>query len=187
MLDDNLRKRAEENDVQAVFDLAMAYFIGEEVEEDNDKAFSLFCKVIALDPDFTNVYSRIGRCYENGWGTQQNLGKAIEMFTKGAQHNSSACHYYLALAYERGKGVPQNDQLAIHHHRIAAELGDSDSMVELGNRYRRGIGLEKDDATATAYYRKAADLNNANGLYGLAKAYYNGLGVEKDVPLSSQL
>lgn len=109
------------------------------------------------------------------------------MFTKGAQHNSSACHYYLALAYEKGKGVPQNDQLAIHHHRIAAELGDSDSMVELGNRYRRGIGLEKDDATATAYYRKAADLNNANGLYGLAKAYYNGLGVEKDVPLSSQL
>lgn len=90
MLDDNLRKRAEENDVQAVFDLAMAYFIGEEVEEDNDKAFSLFCKVIALDPDFTNVYSRIGRCYENGWGTQQNLGKAIEMFTKVL--NTTAAH-----------------------------------------------------------------------------------------------
>lgn len=187
MLDDNLLKRAEENDVQAIFDVAMAYFIGENVEEDNDKAFSLFCKVIALEPNFTDVYSRLGRCYENGWGTQQDFEKAIEMFTKGTQLNSSACHYYLALAYEKGEGVPRDEQKAIHHHRIASELGDADSMVELGDRYRRGIGLEKDDTVATEYYRKAADLNNANGFYELAKAYYNGLGVEKDVPLSSRL
>lgn len=187
MLDQELLARAEANDVQAIFEVAKAYYIGEEVEEDNDKAFELFSKVVALDPSFADVYSRIGRCYEKGWGTNLDLEKAIEAYTTGANLNSSGCHYYLAVAYENGTGVEQNDQMAIHHYRIAADLGDTDSMVEMGHRYREGNGVEKNDVTATEYYRKAAEKDDSNGVYQLAKAYYNGLGVDKDVPLSTQL
>ena len=129
MLDQELLARAEANDVQAIFEVAKAYYMGKEVEEDNDKAFELFSKVVALDPNFADVYSRIGRCYEKGWGTTQDLGKAIEAYTTGANLNSSGCHYYLAVAYEKGIGVEQDEQKAVHHYKIAADLGDTDSMV----------------------------------------------------------
>ncbi len=64
MLDQELLARAEANDVQAVFDVANAYYLGKGVDEDNDKAFELFNKVVALDPSFPAVYSCLGRCYE---------------------------------------------------------------------------------------------------------------------------
>lgn len=73
MFDQELLARAETNDVQAIFEVAKAYYMGKEVEEDNDKAFELFSKVVALDPSFADVYSRIGRCYEKGWGTTQDF------------------------------------------------------------------------------------------------------------------
>lgn len=69
MLDQELLAKAEANDVQAIFEVAKAYYIGDGVEENNDKAFELFSKVVALDPNFPDVYSRIGRCYEKGWGS----------------------------------------------------------------------------------------------------------------------
>lgn len=182
MLDNDLLKRAEENNVQAVFRVAMAYFTGEEVEEDNDKAFSLFCRVIALDPSFSDVYSRIGKCFENGWGTQQDFGKAIEMFSKGAQLNSSACHYYLALAYEEGKGVPQDGQLAIHHHRIAAELGDSDSMLALFHYHVD----KKEYSNAAVWADRAAQAESAEGnrmaqaIHSILACAGEGIGAYED-------
>lgn len=187
MLDQELLARAEANDVQAIFEVAKAYYMGQGVEEDNDKAFELFSKVVALDPSFADVYSRIGRCYEKGWGTAQDLVRAIEAYSIGANLNSAACHYYLAVSYENGTGVEQDDQKAIHHYKIAADLGDTDSMVEMGHRYRAGNGVEKNDITATEYYRKAAEKDDSNGVYQLARAYYDGLGVEKDIPRSTQL
>lgn len=145
MLDQELLAKAEANDVQAIFEVAKAYYIGDGVEENNDKAFELFSKVVALDPNFPDVYSRIGRCYEKGWGTAQDLKKAVDAYTTGANLNSAGCHYYLALAYENGTGVAQDEQKAIQHYKIAADLGDTDSMVEMGHRYRAGNGVEKDD------------------------------------------
>lgn len=78
MLDQELLAKAEANDVQAIFEVAKAYYIGDGVEENNEKAFELFSKVVALDPNFPDVYSRIGRCYEKGWGTAQDLKKAVD-------------------------------------------------------------------------------------------------------------
>ena len=140
-----------------------------------------------VDTVDTDVYSRIGRCYEKGWGTAQDLKKAVDAYTTGANLNSAGCHYYLALAYENGTGVVQDEQKAIQHYKIATDLGDTDSMVEMGHRYRAGNGVEKDDVIATEYYRKAAEKDDSNGVYQLARAYYDGLGVEKDVPRSTQL
>ena len=105
MLDQELLAKAEANDVQAIFEVAKAYYIGDGVEENNEKAFELFSKVVALDPNFPDVYSRIGRCYEKGWGTAQDLKKAVDAYTTGANLNSAGCHYYLALAYENGTDV----------------------------------------------------------------------------------
>ena len=116
MLDQELLAKAEANDVQAIFEVAKAYYIGDGVEENNEKAFELFSKVVALDPNFPDVYSRIGRCYEKGWGTAQDLKKAVDAYTTGANLNSAGCHYYLALAYENGTGVVQDEQKAIQHY-----------------------------------------------------------------------
>ena len=184
MLDRELLARAKANDVQAIYEVANAYYLGKGVEENDAKAFALFNKVIALDPDFAKVYSHIGRCYEKGWGTAVNLDKAIEAYTTGANLNSPGCHYYLALAYENGIGVEKNEQKAIHHYKMAADLGDTDSMVELGDRYGSGSGVKKDDNISTEYYRKAAELGDSNGAYMLAKAYYDGIGVNKDISIS---
>lgn len=102
MLDQELLAKAEANDVQAIFEVAKAYYIGDGVEENNEKAFELFSKVIALDPNFPDVYSRIGRCYEKGWGTAQDLKKAVDAYTTGANLNSAGCHYYLAWPMRTG-------------------------------------------------------------------------------------
>ena len=124
MLDQELLAKAEANDVQAIFEVAKAYYIGDGVEENNDKAFELFSKVVALDPNFPDVYSRIGRCYEKGWGTAQDLKKAVDAYTTGANLNSAGCHYYLALAYENGTGVVQHGRgLPGRRHRVSEVLG----------------------------------------------------------------
>lgn len=69
MLDKKSLAKAKANNVQAIFEVADAYYFGKGVEENNDKDFELFSRVVALDPGFSKVYSRIGRCYEKGWGT----------------------------------------------------------------------------------------------------------------------
>ena len=134
MLDQELLAKAKANDVQAIFEVAKAYYLGRGVNEDNDKAFELFSKVASLDPGFADVYAFIGRCYEKGWGTTQNLKKAFDSYSTGADLGSAGCYYYLAKLYETGTGVQADDQKAIRCYKMSADLGDTDSMVEMGHR-----------------------------------------------------
>lgn len=46
MLDQELLAKAEANDVQAIFEVAKAYYIGDGVEENNDKAFNCSAKLL---------------------------------------------------------------------------------------------------------------------------------------------
>ena len=60
MLDQELLARAENNDIEAIFEVAKAYYTGNGVEEDNDKAFELFTKVAMSTAALVDVVKRGG-------------------------------------------------------------------------------------------------------------------------------
>lgn len=79
--------------------------------------------------------NELGDLYFNGQGTQKNIKKGIEWYTKSADKDywRSACK--LGVCYYNGLGVEKNCDLAIKWFEKATALKDSWAMYNLGYLY----------------------------------------------------
>lgn len=75
--------------------------------------------------------NNLGYCHEYGYGTPQNLEKAIEYYLLAANRGDKVAAYNLGECYELGKGVEQDLDKALEWYRIAAERGDEDAQKEV--------------------------------------------------------
>lgn len=61
MFNEALLKRAESGDVEAALEVANCYYRGIDVEEDNDKAFAWFNRILEMDPQNATALTNIGK------------------------------------------------------------------------------------------------------------------------------
>ncbi len=84
------QKLAEQGNITAQFDLAIAYENGDGVEKDYIKAAYWYTK--AAEQGDANAQNNLGVAYHNGNGVEQDKNKAIYWFRKACENfNDDAC------------------------------------------------------------------------------------------------
>jgi hypothetical protein len=103
-----------------------------------------------------NAMYEVGRMYERGRGTPQNLDKAAQWFSSAAQQGSDAARARLGLMYYDGRGLPQDLTKAYKNLSTAAKAGIPTAQFYLAKMYEQGDGVNADRNTALKWYRQAA-------------------------------
>ncbi|EJK43891.1 hypothetical protein THAOC_37619, partial [Thalassiosira oceanica] len=87
-------------------------------------------RVDANDPV---AIQRLASAYYHGnWGLQQDVPRAIELWTEAARLGDLNAHYKLGHRYYDGDGVEQDVARGVRHFQYAAMQGHPDSRFELG-------------------------------------------------------
>lgn len=128
----------------------------------------------------------VGLCYYYGLGLEQDVQKAIEWYTHGAQGGNKDCMCELAKIYHFGILAPKDTQKARGYMVRAANAGSDSAVLMLAWAYFIGEGVEKDDARAYKLYLRAARRENAEACYWVGLCHRRGYGVQKDSAAAAQ-
>jgi hypothetical protein len=110
----------------------------------------------------------LGRCYEHGWGVEQNTERAAHYYQKASQKGLDWGHYNLANLYATGRGLTQDHQQAFTLYQKAALQGHAKSMNLVGRYYQEGICVARNENTATQWYMRSAEAGDFRGQISLA-------------------
>ena len=171
---EELRKRAENGDADAQYELGDKYFRGKGVGQSDADTFHWWCEAAI------NGHKR-AQGIINDW----ILGKFnvpgpedIERWKKAAKQGNVYTQALLGHCYLNGLGVDQSDAEAFHWYCEAAKNGDSDAQYVLGDCYSKGLGVDHSDADAFHWYNEAA----MNGHGRAQDVMHNWINDEHYVP-----
>jgi len=183
-----LRKRADQGNAQAQYNLGLMYANGRGVAKDDGQALAWYQK--AADQGHAAAQFDLGKMYENGHGVAKDDVQAVTWYQKAADQGNAVAQVDLGRMYEIGHGVVKDDIQAAEWYEKAADQGYADAQFRLGSMYLmgRGVGLmylmgrgaKYDIRHAVGWWQKAADQGHAQAQYCLGLMYANGFGVTKD-------
>src|SRR5262245_54123378 len=78
---------------------------------------------------------RLGSCYEDGVGVEQDVDEAVRWYRKAAEQGDPRGQTNLGICYDRGSGVEQDKAEAVEWFRRAAEQGLAWAQNSLGLAY----------------------------------------------------
>lgn len=120
------RKCAEEGNIRAQKDLAVAYASGRfGIAQNLDEALKWEVKA-ALQGDPEAQYD-VGLSYE----IKEDYKKAMEWYLKASDQNYGVAQLYIGMLYANGKGVSRDVDTAIAWYRKAAENGNESAQMTL--------------------------------------------------------
>jgi TPR repeat protein len=164
---ESLRQAAERGEVEAQFQLGIAYYTGMNVIQDYRAAVKWYQK--AAEQGLVSAQHNLGVAYSKGLGVPQDDRKAIQWYRKAAEQGDWRAQNNLGNLYSLGKGVTQNFQKAAYWYRKAAEQGYAIAQNNLGIAYQNGQGVPQDIQKAMGWYRKAAEQGYTEAQYNLTK------------------
>ena len=136
----------------------------------------------------TYLEYRIGKMYQYGLGTDENMEQAAEWFSKAAAKEHKYALYSLGMLYLQGKGVEQNEETAYSLLFRSYSKGNPYAAYELGKLYETGCGTEKNQEKSENCYRAAflgfLNLEKRSKddtlWYRIGCMYLHGIGTEAD-------
>jgi len=132
------------------------------LERDEKKAFEMYLKIEKETNGDHWAQNRLGMCYRNGYGTEEDYDKCFEFETKAAEQGNGLAMHGLGICYKIGQGCEKNDTKAFEWHEKSAQLGDSHAMYWCGVSYKDGTGVTKDVNKAKEWLTKGVAQNNAD-------------------------
>jgi len=126
----------------------------------------------------------LGILYTRGWGVEQDLGKALDLFKDAAREGLRAAENNLGELYMRGLGVEQDYARAFRWCMKAAKKGDSDAQNNVGVMYAEGLGVEQDFTAAMTWFQKSARQGNVEAQANIGHLFRTGDGVGRDYMLA---
>lgn len=172
-----LIEKALSGDAEALNELGDAYYFGERIEQDYNKAVEYYR--FAAKQGNADGQCNLGYMYEHGKGVAQSDEKAVEYYQLAAELGNALGQCYLGIMYENGQGVAQSDKKAVEYYQLAAEQGLARGQCYLGLMYENGQGVAQSDKKAVEYYRLAAEKGDADAQCHLGYMYDFGKGVKK--------
>lgn len=174
---DQLIKKAEGGDSEAMYALAQCYRDGEGVAQDFGQFLDWLMRLRNRLGFSTKIKSLLS--FE---GKSKNALTSFVAWLQNSAADGQPMHMnFLAILYREGIGVEKDLKQWIEWLHEAIAAGDADAMYLLALDYRDGTGVEKDFDQYTVWLHKASDAGNADAMRNLAWAYREGTGVEKDL------
>lgn len=104
----------------AMNNMGMMYLNGEYVVKNEDVAFRLFEEA---STDHVQALDNLGRCFENGWGVQQDIGQAINFYQLAGDAGYMLGYFHIGQVYEKGypPDTPKDIDKAVSWYVQAAE------------------------------------------------------------------
>lgn len=176
--------------------LGLCSYYGKGIDKDLFKAVEMF--QLGVDCDFKYLSKieqsyaveacyLLGKCYDEGTGTEQNSKEANTCYYKAASSGHTVAQYLVGNSYlEQGRTTYRTDEAqwkqkeAVEWYQKAAIKGYADAQEMLGFCYFYGYGTENNYQEAVKWFRKAAKHNIIKSCIYLGFCYYDGLGVKKD-------
>ena len=178
-----IRRRAEQGDAVAQFDLALMYANSDGLSEDAAEAVRWFRQ--AAEQGLAGAQYNLGVMYANGDGVPEDKAEAVQWYRQAAEQGFTEAQYTLGVMYDNGQGVPEDDAEAVKWYRRAAEQGKkAEAQLSLGRMNYNGEGGPKNNAEAVKWFRLSAEQGNAEAQLGLGILYEQGWGVPEDYVLA---
>lgn len=182
---------AEQENVDALGNLAMCYQQGKGVKQDSTKAVGLYTRAIQkgnkdvlkqhieLADKQNNLFSSLllYDLYTKGTGVNRDQKKAHEYLKKSASlgHVDSQVKFALLCLNEK------NTKDAVTWFKKAADKGDLSSIYYYGYLLFKGMGISQDKVSGINYLEQAARRGLVSADNMLGQIYYEGDGTERDV------
>ena len=94
--------------------------------------------------------------YREGMGVDQNLQKAVALFTVSANEGYPSAQFTLGALYRAGEGVEVDYKKALKWFFRAARQGEVDSQNNLGTMFEAGRGVQSSQVLALMWYEIAS-------------------------------
>ena len=161
-------KAAEQELPYAAYAVAQMYASGEAVLQDEAtaqqyyaQALACFLKLEKSDRADDNLLYKLGRMYRYGLGTEEDIPKALEYFSRSAKHGNINARRMIAIEQLTGEHIPQDVNKAVETLTELAENGDAVSAYRLGKIYLLGAdGVDRDVELAIQWLTKSAEDGN---------------------------
>jgi len=143
----------------------------------------------ALGPDAADLifaaqlYAQynLGRLYEAGKGTQQDVATAVQWYQRAAQQDLDVAQQRLVHIFREGEGaVAPNPVESTKWLERLAQGGNVPAMSDLGTAYLQGVGVEKNAKIAHDWYLRGASRGNNEALFNLGLLYQSGYAGDPD-------
>ncbi|KAJ3268006.1 hypothetical protein HDV01_003604 [Terramyces sp. JEL0728] len=169
-------------------------FLGDSYADDkkDGPAFSQY--LIAAKKNYSPVFFKLGKCYEEGKGCKKSKRVAIEMYNKAAASGDLDAMYRLGLAELEGTlGLKPDIHKAIKWFKRASAVPNPqhpEPLYELCNIYEHGVEgiISPDKIYALGVLKEATEFGYAPAQYKLGYCYEHGLmGVDSNPSESIKL
>jgi TPR repeat protein len=129
----------------------------------------------------TDTQLQLGFMYQHGYGTKQNIDRAIECYSTAAKEGVSEAEYNLGDIYiNKKQSAKRNTQEAFKWFSKAAKNGNVMAQCSLAHLYEKGIGVEKSYIKALHWYSLAAEMGYTPAQLSIARIHRTGQGVLQD-------
>ena len=142
------RKKAEQGDAAAQFNLGLMYADGDGVPKDAVEAVKWYRK--AAEQGNAKAQTNLGLMYANGDGVPKDQTEAVKWYRKAAEQGNTNAQYNLGNMYNRGEGVPRDLVQAHMWWNIAGAKGDEDAKKILAIIEKQMTDSQKEKATDLA-------------------------------------
>ena len=161
-------KAAEQGLPYAAYAVAQMYANGEATVQNEEtaqqyyaQALDGFLKLEASDRADDNLLYKLGRMYRYGLGTEEDIPKAFEYFTRSAKHGNINAKRMIAIEQLSGEHISMDVKKAVETLTELAKNGDAVSAYRLGKLYLFGAdGIERDVPQAIQWLSQSAEDGN---------------------------
>ena len=179
MLDTQILNRANAGDLEAQFLVGEYYESKENGELNYVEAAKWFNK--AANAGHSKAQNRLANILKIGKdGVNQDIERAIHLYTESAKQGNPAAQYNLAREYDKGIIIEQDYEKAMLWYTKAAEQGDADAYYYLGNGHFWGEGFPQNHEKGVQMWHRASELGNSDAMFMLAESYRLGNGIQQD-------
>ncbi|CAB5184126.1 unnamed protein product [Rhizophagus irregularis] len=182
----NLLKLAENDDLEAKYNLAICYKNGKGTKSNYKKAFELFLNL--AERENSDAQYNLAVCYMDGIGTQRDGKKAFDWFLKSekCKNETTQCSEDERLEFEKTlKLAISNNSKAQDHLGCCYRNGTDKDIKKSFEWYLKAAGggyaIAQNYVGACYYFGIGADSNNDKAIYWYKKALDNGIEEAKDM------
>lgn len=170
---------AEQQHLQAQYELSLAYSQGLGTEADTAEAMT-WMKRAAENGHASAQYS-LAIALESAEGTDKDTSGAMTWYRRAAESGLLAAQRDLGTHYLKGDIVAHNTTEGLRWLHAAARAGEAGAMANLGYAYATGLGVARDDSQAAQWYNRASEYGLGRAMTALAALHEAGRGVSQDM------